>query len=520
MPIVIFNHRRDLRLSDNLTLVNVLSNDNIVLPVFFFDPKQIVKNSSNKHYFCSKSAYFVINSVLDLKQQYQNIGSDLLVLYHKPHKCLEYIIKILHRRCMWQKKFNDEIIFAYNKDFSKYSLQRDQLLINICHKYKINIINDNDHSDYCLIPWSNMIRDGNGYKQFGAFYKNALKTKVTRPIDYKSKYNNFIKGNLFNEIFKKVQFMDFDGLMDPTLKILDIENKMSNKMSNKIEDQWINAGRKNCLKRLQKQINNLKNYNDMRDNLSYSTSNISAYLNIGTISIREIYYFFKKNVGSKTELIKQLYWRDFYLCAVKYLPNGNEYFHMDDRYNKIKWHSDLPESTDKYKLMEQMWKLMMESKTGFLLVDAGIQELKQTGFLHGRNRMIVGMFWTKYLLINPFNDKYGSQTGYSRYLVDAIGPSQNKMNHQWITEFDFPGKKFSPSNAPIAGRPMRIDNEQIKKFDPDCTYIKKWLPHLINVPNKEIYKWSQEMVNKYKLHVAPIFDPREKYQEWIELCKQ
>lgn len=510
MPIVIFNYRRDLRISDNLTLFNVLSKDNIVIPVFFFDPKQIVKNNSNKHYFCPKSAYFIINCVLDLKKQYQNIGSDLLVLYQKPHKCLEYIVKIL------QKKYQDDIIFAYNKDFSKYSIQRDQLLISICNKYNVAIINDNEHSDYCLIPWTSMMtKDGNGYKQYGAFYKNALKTDVVEPIDYKNKYKYFINQDMFKEIFSKVEFIKFDELMDPTLRIIDMENKITLKL----QDQWLSAGRKNCLKRLDKQIGNLKKYNDMRNNLSYSTSNISAYLNMGTISIREIFNFFKNKVGHENELLKQLYWRDFYLCAVKYLPNANEYFHMDDRYNKIKWHSDLPELSNKYKSMDNMWKLMMNSETGFLLIDASIQEFKQTGFLHGRNRMILGMFWTKYLLINPFDDKYGSQTGFSKHLVDAIGPSQNKMNHHWITEFDFPGKKYSPANAPIAGRPMRIDNEQIKKFDPDCIYIKKWLPHLQNVNNKDIYKWSEEMVSKYNLHVAPIFSPKEKYQEWIELCR-
>jgi deoxyribodipyrimidine photo-lyase len=511
MPIVIFNHRRDLRINDNLTLFKVLSKDNIVIPVFFFDPKQIVNNKLNKYYFCPKSAYFVINSVLDLKNQYQNIGSDLLVLYNKPYKCLELIIKTL------RAKYNDEIIFSYNKDFSKYSLERDQLLTNICNNYNINIIDDNQHSDYCLIPWNTMTRDGTGYKQFGAFYKNALKTIVTESINYKNKYKYFIKGELFNKIFKNIDFKDYDSLMDPKLKIIDEGNKMLK--YNKSKDQWLNAGRNNCLKRLKLQINNLKKYNEMRNNLSYSTSNISAYLNMGIVSIREVYNFFKTNVGKDTELLKQLYWRDFYLCAVKTLPNGNEYYHMDNRYNNIKWHTSLPDSSKKYKLMDEYWNKMMNSQTGFLLVDAGIQELKNSGFLHGRNRMIVGMFWTKYLLIDPFDNKYGSQTGFSKMLVDAIGPSQNKMNHQWITEFDFPGKKFAPSNAPIAGRPMRIDNEQIKKFDPTCEYIKKWLPHLQVVENKDLYKWSQKMVDKYNLHVAPIFDSKEKYQEWIELCR-
>ena len=406
-----------------------------------------------------------------------------------------------------KKHYTDSnIIFAFNKDYSKYSIKRDNLLIKTCDTNSIKIINDDDYSDYCLVSWKDMLKNDVSYKQFGAFYKNSIKSKVQEPLDYKNKYKYFIKNNTFEDLFKKIEFTKFDSLIDSDINI--IVNK---------DLQWLNAGRNKCLKRLEQDIDNLKQYNNLRNNLSYNTSNISAYLNIGSVSIREVYKMFKLKLDN--DLIKQLYWRDFYLCVVKYMPNGNNYSHIDDRYDKINWHSNLLKSSNEYKTMKHWWDLMMSSQTGFLLIDAGIQELKQTGFMHGRNRMIVGMFWTKYLLINPFDNKYGSQTGYSRFLVDAIGPSQNKMNHQWITEFDFPGKKYAPSNASLAGRPMRIDNEQIKKFDPECIYIKKWLPHLKNVDNKDIYKWSQTTVDKYNLHVAPIFNPKEKYQEWINLCK-
>jgi deoxyribodipyrimidine photo-lyase len=64
---------------------------------------------------------------------------------------------------------------------------------------------------------------------------------------------------------------------------------------------------------------------------------------------------------------------------------------------------------------------MLQSKTGFLIIDAALNELKITGFMHNRARLIVATFWTKYLLINPFHIKYGSQTGFSKLLVDAIG---------------------------------------------------------------------------------------------------
>ena len=117
MSVVIFNHRRDLRIEDNIALYKCLKISNAtIIPVFFFDPKQIILNNHNKHYFCPKSAYFVINSVIELKNEYKKIGSELLILYDEPTKCLKKIIAIL------KKKYKDDILFAYNKDYSKYSV--------------------------------------------------------------------------------------------------------------------------------------------------------------------------------------------------------------------------------------------------------------------------------------------------------------------------------------------------------------------------------------------------------------
>jgi len=522
MAIIIFNHRRDLRISDNIALYKSLTfgKDVIVIPTFFFDPHQIVRHNGNKNYFSEKSAYFVIQSVMDLKEEYRKIGSDLLILYDEPKKCLETIVKIL------QKKYNDKLILSYNMDYSKYSVKRDASLNKIASDNNMDVINDDEMSDYCLMPWTSMLRDPSNliaYKQYGAYYKNAIKTNVHEPLNYKQHYNKLINKRLYNKLFKKTEFTDISSLMEPSL------------INSDSTEQWNTAGRSNCLKRLNiTNMNHLKTYNIDRDTLSYNTSNISAYLNIGAVSVREIYKLFLKALGKATELIKQLFWRDFYLCALRYLPNGNEYHHMDARYDNLKWSCYQPKTSNKYKLMEEYWNKMMDSKTGFLLVDAGMMQLKETGFLHGRLRMIVGTFWTKYLLIDIFDPKYGSQVGYSRLLVDAIGPSQNKMNHQWITEFDAPGHRYSAPNAPLSGRPMNIANIQIKKFDKECIFIKKWLPHLANVPNKDLYNWSENIANKYNntnssglnthplnggtLHPAPMFDAKEKYKEWIRLC--
>jgi deoxyribodipyrimidine photo-lyase len=287
--ITIFNHRRDLRIEDNIALFKCLElENNTVIPVFFFDEHQIKSNNSNKHYFNPKTAYFIINSVISLKEEYKKIGSNLLVLYGKPHKCLEHIIKVV------QNKF-EKIVFGYNLDFSKYSIQRDNLLNEIANKYDCSNINDIEHSDYCLIPWKNMLNLNNsGYKQYGAYYKNALKTKVVEPINYKKHYDKFISIKLYNKLFKLIEFTDFDSIIDKHL-IINNDNDL----------QWLNAGRQNCIKRLiGKNIKHLKEYNDQRNILSYQTSNISAYLNIGSISIREAYKYMYK-IDKKSELIKQ-----------------------------------------------------------------------------------------------------------------------------------------------------------------------------------------------------------------------
>ena len=113
--------------------------------------------------------------------------------------------------------------------------------------------------------------------------------------------------------------------------------------------------------------------------------------------------------------------------------------------------------------------------------------------------------------------KYGSQVWFSRLLVDAIGIAQNKMNNNWSLDFDLSGRRFGVG---ISGRGMNISNIEIKKFDPECNYIKKWLPHIKDVSCKDLYKWNEEMAEKYNnIHPPPMFDSKERYQEWIKLTK-
>lgn len=136
-----------------------------------------------------------------------------------------------------------------------------------------------------------------------------------------------------------------------------------------------------------------------------------------------------------------------------------------------------------------------------------MNELRITGFINGRSRILLGIFWTKYLLLNPFNKKYGSFFCFSRLLIDAIGPTQNKMNHHWLTELDYAGKKYGKKGYPLSGRYFDISNHNIKKYDPEFIYIKKWIPKLSHLSIVEI----KHFVASQKT----IFNPINQYHKWI-----
>jgi len=477
----IFIFRRDLRLDDNYALDTLASKCKIILPIFILDINQIVMTNKNKNYFSNSAVQFICESLKDLNKQLNYYNSRLRLYYGIPSLILADILTRVNKEY-------DSIAVGYNSDFSEYSVNRDNAMKLVCNKLNIDIIENN--SDYTLRPINELIKDDKmAFKQFGAFYSNAIKKDPKKPVKFK--YDNFMKKSIKN--YKEYDIEKLDKLYE----------------YNELLAQ--NGGRTIYLEKLDS-IKEFSKYNEMRDILSYQTTNLSAGLNMRCISIREAYWKIKKILGPKIIILKQLYWRDFYLCAFAFLENAKSHKTvMDSRYELIKWKIT--------SLQKIFWKKMIDGKTGFLLIDAGINEMKTTGFLHNRCRMILGVFWTKYLQIHIHNPKYGSQCGFSKYLVDAIGPSQNKMNHHWILDFDYPGKKFSAKNAPLSGRPMNISNLMINKWDPECLYIKKWIPELKDVKNKDIYKWSAIIAKKYNnIHPPPMFDEKEQYQKWIDMC--
>lgn len=197
------------------------------------------------------------------------------------------------------------------------------------------------------------------------------------------------------------------------------------------------------------------------------TSLIGVHLRFGTVSIREIV---KKAQQSNNEtFLKELIWREFFMQILWHFPHTTT-SSFRPKYDAIKWDNN-----------EDLFKKWCAGKTGYPFVDAGMRELNATGNMHNRVRMVVASFLCKHLLI----DWRWGETYFAQHLLD-YEQSSNVGNWQWAA-----------GSGVDAAPYFRIFNpsEQIKKFDKDLKYIKKWVPELDSdkypTPIVE-HKWARE----------------------------
>ena len=180
------------------------------------------------------------------------------------------------------------------------------------------------------------------------------------------------------------------------------------------------------------------------------TSYLGIYLRFGTVSIRKMV---AKAIESKNEtFLKELIWREFFMQILWHYPHTvNASFRP--KYDAIQWDNN-----------EELFQKWCDGKTGYPFVDAGMRELNATGHMHNRVRMIVASFLCKHLLI----DWRWGETYFATQLLDYEQAS-NVGNWQWAA-----------GSGVDAAPYFRIFNptEQIKKFDKDLQYIKKWIPEL------------------------------------------
>jgi deoxyribodipyrimidine photo-lyase len=427
MKKALFIFRRDLRLEDNTGLIFALKNADKVIPAFIFTPEQINRNP----YKGNHCLQFMIESLEDLEDQLKKKRARLYLFFAKP----EEVVK----KCI-EKLGIDAVII--NRDYTPYSIARDRKIESLCKKRGIAF---HSFDDALLHPPAMTLKsDGKPYTLFTPYYRNALKLDVERP-----------KANRFSNYFAQpIPFAKDSSLYR---KILPHREKQSE------------GGRKAALKILKK-IARFSNYKSARDvPAKNATTHLSPHLKFTTCSPREVYQAIKRN----SELKRSLYWRDFFTMVAFYFPKVFKgAFH--EKFNGLRWKYD-----------RALFKGWCEGKTGFPIVDAGMREMNQTGFMQNRVRMIVASFLVKDLHIDwRWGEKYFAQK-----LID-YDPAVNNGNWQWAASTGCDAQPYFRIFNPWA---------QQKKFDKDCAYIKRWIPELASEDPKSIHEW-------YKQH-SPDYPP-------------
>ncbi|MCL4360936.1 DNA photolyase family protein, partial [Candidatus Dependentiae bacterium] len=419
----LFIFRRDLRIEDNTGLIAALKESSVVVPCFIFDPRQVGKENS---FASSNSIQFMIESLQDLKKQLNANHAKLYLFYGIAENVVNKLIK--------QEKI--DAIFL-NRDYSPFSIKRDKKIEKICKDHNIYFQSYND----LLLNQPEDIKSGSGtpYSIFTPFYKAAVKKKINLP-----EKNNF--KNYYSE------------------KILGHNEKISSKILKK-ENEYIaqHGGTQHCLKIL-KNIKQFKDYEKTRNFPSIDTTKLSAHNKFGTCSIRTIYHSIGKKLGYHHSLLRQLYWRDFFIHVLFNFPDvlGHPYH---KKFKNLKWNNN-----------KKNFEKWCNGQTGFPLVDAGMRQLNKIGFMHNRVRMVVASFLVKDLHIDwRWGEKYFAQK-----LVD-YDVALNNGNWQWNASTGCDAQPY-----------FRIFNPwlQQKRFDPKAEYIKKWIPELKDISEKDILNWQ------------------------------
>ena len=396
----VFWFRRDLRLDDNLGLNAALSSGLKVIPIFIFDTEII--NKLEKNDLRIKMIHAALGKLNDAMLGNRcNVGMYL----GNPKAVFESLLK----------KFKIKSVYA-NHDYEPYATERDKSIKSFLEKKNVTY---KSFKDQVIFEKDEVVKDdGNPYKVYTPYSRKwieKLKSTGFETCKSETKLNSLAKIELPYLSLKEIGFDEKEF----AIPLFNIDSKRIEKYEETRNFPYLN-----------------------------STSRIGAHLRFGFVSIRKLVEKALKN-SNKTYL-KELIWREFFMQILWHFPYTQEKS-FKPKYDSIKWLNN-----------DEEFKKWCEGNTGYPLVDAGMRELNQTGYMHNRVRMLVGSFLCKHLLIDwRWGEKY-----FAKKLLD-YEMSSNVGNWQWVAGC---GVDASPY--------FRIFNpkEQIKKFDKDFKYIKKWVP--------------------------------------------
>jgi deoxyribodipyrimidine photo-lyase len=398
--ISLFWFRRDLRLNDNTGFFYALQQKENVLPIFIFD-KNILDKLEER---ADARVEFILDQVTKLSAELESKGSSLLVKYGEPEAIYKSLLG----------EYEIEGVYT-NRDYEPYAKSRDTAIENLLKEKEVPFFTYKDQ----LIFEPGEILNGSGefYKVFTPFSRVWLE-----------KYNKTQFSSL-DELNWKNLFQS-DKLPIPNLADMGFQHSEISIPSKTADEELIS------------------HYDEKRNFPAVKgTSRLGIHLRFGTISIRKLA---KTAASLNATFLNELIWREFYMFILAYNPEVIDRA-FKPAYDQIPWRNN-----------EMEFEAWCKGMTGYPIVDAGMRELNETGFMHNRVRMIVASFLTKHLLI----DWRWGEAYFAKKLLDYELASNNG------------GWQWAAGTGTDAQPYFRVFNptSQTEKFDKDLKYIKKWVP--------------------------------------------
>ena len=399
--ISIFWFRRDLRLHDNVALFNALKSGEKVLPIFIFDTSILDKLSKN-----DARVSFIIKELRSMNEHLKSFDASIDILHGKPIEVFESLIK----------KYQIASVFT-NQDYEPYAIRRDQEILELLKSENISF---NSFKDQVIFEKNEITKkDGNPYVVYTPYSKKWIEAyEQINHIHYSSE-------DLLSQLYTQSK-----------AKELKLEELGFEETNTPIKNYIFNS-------RIINEYEETRNFPAL-DN----TSKLGPHLRFGTVSVRQMVS--RAEEQENKTFLKELIWREFFMQILWHFPHT----HKDSfkpKYDRIVWRNN-----------EDDFKKWCNGTTGYPMVDAGMRQLNNTGFMHNRVRMLVGSFLCKHLLIDwRWGEAYFAEKLHDYEMSSNVG------NWQWVAGT---GVDASPY--------FRIFNptSQIKKFDKDFSYIKKWVP--------------------------------------------
>ncbi|NEN98282.1 MAG: deoxyribodipyrimidine photolyase [Moorea sp. SIO3I7] len=469
--LILFWHRRDLRISDNVGLAAGFELSPKLVGVFCLDPTILERDD-----IAPARVTYMIGCLQQLQQSYRQAGSQLLILHQDPRQGIPNLAAALEAKAV-----------CWNWDVEPYSKERDQAVAAGLKEKGIAVYNYWDQLLHA--PGDIFTKSGNPYSVYTPFWKNWQGQSKAQPVATLSRVESLTEIEQDHALAA--------GVIDlPSARDLGYvwENELLVPPGEKVAQEILE---KFCDR-------TIGDYQEQRNFPGVDgTSKLSAALKFGVIGIRTVWqaaqnaYNLSRSDEARQSIQtwqQELAWREFYQHAMYFFPELAQGPYRQ-KFQDFPWENN-PE-------FFQAW---CEGKTGYPIVDAAMRQLNQTGWMHNRCRMIVASFLTKDLIINwQWGEKYFMQRLWDGDL------SANNGGWQWS------------ASSGMDPKPLRIFNpaSQAKKFDPDGEYIREWLPELSSVDTEyvvtgKIPESDREMCG----YPAPIVDHNQQQRRFKELYKE